>query len=103
MFVGIPTAVLFESPSEKHLIRLASVLDITMFHEFFLHLGMETKDWHNIQYTYWQPVDAMFMALMVWRDKGSMVTFKKILDAQEKVEDNQHHLCQVHRDCKLYI
>ncbi|CAC5418933.1 unnamed protein product [Mytilus coruscus] len=92
---GIPTVVLFESPSEKHLMRLASVLDITMFHDFFLHLGMETKDWHNIQYTYWQSVDAMFMALMTWRDTGSMVTFKKILDALEKVEDNQHHLCKV--------
>lgn len=103
IFAGIQTEVKLEIPNEKHLVRLASVLDITIFHDFFLHLGMETTDWHNIQYVYWQPVDAMFMALMKWRDTDSGVTFQKILDAQKNIQDNQHHLCKVLYVCNLYM
>ncbi|XP_076100321.1 uncharacterized protein LOC143069527 [Mytilus galloprovincialis] len=92
---GFPAKDLSQSPNDKHLVRLASELNISHFNEFLLHLGLKTKDWEKIEYNWGRAEDAMVVALLQWKESNQNVTFKKILDAQESIADNRHHLCQV--------
>ncbi|CAG2227511.1 unnamed protein product [Mytilus edulis] len=90
-----PVKDLSQSPNDKHLVRLASELNISHFNDFLLHLGLKTKDWEKIEYNWGRAEDAMVVALLQWKERNQNVTFQKILDAQESIADNRHHLCQV--------
>lgn len=95
MIVGISAKDLCRSPNDKHLVRLASELNIKKFHEFILHLGLKTKDWDQIGYNWGRAEDAKVVALLQWKERNEIVTFEKLLDAQACIGDNQHHLCKV--------
>lgn len=88
-------------PSNKHLVRLASKFEITLFGEFIIHLGLEKQECYNIQHQYEANGihSVMFMALVKWMKdieaKLKRPSLKHIRDALIAINMNHHFLCQV--------
>lgn len=101
MISGLDTIELKTIPSNKHLVRLVSKFDISLFGEFIIHLGMETQEFCNIQHQYEANgvQSMMFMALVKWmKDIEAQLkrpSLKLIRDALIAVNLNHHYLCQV--------
>ncbi|XP_076082168.1 uncharacterized protein LOC143052895 [Mytilus galloprovincialis] len=101
---GLGTTELKTIPSNRHLIRLASKFEISLFGEFIMHMGLETQEYRNIQHQY----DAngvhsvMFMAMVkCMKDieaKLKRPSLKPIRDALIAVDLNHHFLCQIFRE-----
>ncbi|CAG2249531.1 unnamed protein product [Mytilus edulis] len=71
---GLTDEELKAEPSDKHLVRLGCHIGINMFREYFIYLGMEVKEWEDInsQYVGHSPKGIMSMALTQW--KNSMLS-----------------------------
>lgn len=84
-------------PSDKHLVRLGSQMEIASFKDFFIHLGMEGREWENTIDTYdgHSAYGKMAMALHKWKLSGSKSTFKELVEALTKVNLDKHIICQV--------
>lgn len=102
MFIlGLDTTELKTIPSNKHLVRLASKFEITLFGEFIIHLGLEKQEYYNIQHQYEANGihSVMFMALVKWMKdieaKLKRPSLKHIRDALIAINMNHHFLCQV--------
>lgn len=101
LFTGLTDEELKAEPSDKHLVRLGCHIGINMFREYFIYLGMEVKDWEDInsQYVGHSPKGIMSMALTQW--KNSMLSklkepsLKDLYDALKNVELDTHLICQV--------
>ncbi|VDI84255.1 Hypothetical predicted protein [Mytilus galloprovincialis] len=102
--LGIDTTELKTVPSNKHLVRLASIFEISAFREFIVRLGLDVQEYSNIQNQYESNgvQSIMFMALDRWmkdiRAKLKQPCFKHIRDAMLEVNMNHHFLCQVFRE-----
>lgn len=101
IFLGIDTPELKTVPSNKHLVRLASLFGISTFGEFIIHLGLDVHEYKNIQNQYESNgvQSIMFMALAKWmkdiRAKLKRPYFKHIRDTLLEVNMDHHFLCQV--------
>lgn len=101
IFLGIDTTVLKTVPSNNHLVRLASIFEISAFEEFIIHLGFDVHEYRNIQNQFESNgvQSIMFMALAKWmkgiRAKLKQPCFKHIRDALLEVNMDHHFLCQV--------
>lgn len=88
-------------PSNKQLVRLANKIEINSFPEFILHLGLKTKEYENITYTYMQQdlQSIKFMILNKWMKdteaEWKRPTWEHIQDSLLKADLNRHFLCQV--------
>ncbi|CAG2220165.1 unnamed protein product [Mytilus edulis] len=95
-------------PSDKHLVRLGCHIGINLFRDFFIYLGMEVKEWEDInsQYVGHSPKGIMSVALTQW--KHSMLsrlkdpTLKDLCDALKNVELDSHLICQI-GNCPLQL
>ncbi|XP_071165947.1 uncharacterized protein [Mytilus edulis] len=101
---GLTDEELKAEPSDKHLVRLGCHIGINKFREYFIYLGMEVKEWEDInsQYVGHSPKGIMSMALTQW--KNSMLSklkepsLKDLCDALKNVELDSHLICQIFRE-----
>lgn len=100
-YSGLDETILTASPSDKHLARLANQLSIKSLRELVLNLGLELKDWEDIEWTYQgsRPLICGIMALDFWKRKQiegkPSKTFADLLNALRAIEENRHLLCKV--------
>lgn len=101
---GLPYVALRTEPSAKHLVRLGSQIGIKSFQEFYLHLGMTTRQWENTVNRYYHDYGhssegIMCMALIQWKrlklSNLAEPTMKDIEDALVATNLDTHLLCQV--------
>ena len=98
---GLTEEELLQFPSDKHLVRLASKVGISMFDLFMVQLGLTRNEWEEVecQYRVNGVMAIKFMALHKWRaDKmavHSRATLGDLLHALEERDVDPHHLCQV--------
>jgi hypothetical protein len=88
-------------PTDKHLVRLAGLVQFDKFYELVTHLGLSDISWNNNleQYRGYDLKVVNFVALCEWRQqkkqKMKKTSFKDLSDALTEVDYNQHVLCQV--------
>ncbi|XP_052096418.1 uncharacterized protein LOC127731675 [Mytilus californianus] len=101
---GLSYNELRTEPSDKHLVRLGSQIGIKSFQEFYLHLGMKTRQWENTldMYHGHSREGIMSMALVKWKDyKLSDLeepSLEDLANALAKVNLDNHVICQVFRE-----
>ncbi|CAG2236741.1 unnamed protein product [Mytilus edulis] len=105
---GLSNDELRTEPSDKHLVRMGSQIGIHLFEEFFIHLGMTTRQWENTVDLYGghSREGIMSMALVKWKESKlsdfEEPTLKDLTDALAEVNLDKHAICQVFReDTKL--
>lgn len=87
-------------PEDKHLARLAVLIDMDRFHEFVIRLGLSEADWKVIEYRH-DKCDANMMkidALYEWKKKVKNPSFQGLHDAVTGIENDCHILCQIFRE-----
>ncbi|CAC5385976.1 unnamed protein product [Mytilus coruscus] len=100
---GLAKTILTNSPSEQQLSRFADQLTSSSCKELMLHLGLQMKDWEDIEDCYTgMPLIIRIMVLHSWktkRIKGKPTkSFSDLLDALKAVGDERHLLCKVFRE-----
>ncbi|XP_076080074.1 uncharacterized protein LOC143050853 [Mytilus galloprovincialis] len=101
---GLTFNELRTEPSDKHLVRLGSLIGIKSFEEFYIHLGMEKREWESTEYTFagHSSEGIMSMALKHWKEsklaKLKRPTLQNLSDALTAVELDSHLLCQIFRE-----
>ena len=100
-YLGLDSAKLSMSPSEKHLVRIASMIGIKSFRKLRIHLGITEDKWEDIEEEYESkgPVAKKLVALCRWMDKKEAneekATFNELKRALEETEDRRHFFCNV--------
>ncbi|VDI20493.1 Hypothetical predicted protein [Mytilus galloprovincialis] len=99
---GLKSETLVLRPNDQHFVQLARTIGIEDFREFFIHLGMTTSDFENLNFRYFSnPMDIILMGLFDWRDKTesdkAMASFEDLQKALSAIK-RQHYLCQVIRE-----
>lgn len=88
-------------PSDKHLARLADQLDIDSCEQMVVQLGLQRKDWINIDHKYCgDALTINIMALYTWKNKKikgkpSTKSFRDLLEGLKAIDENRHLLCKV--------
>ncbi|XP_071177448.1 uncharacterized protein [Mytilus edulis] len=100
---GLSKTILTNSPSEQQLARLADQLPYNSCRKLILHLGLEQKDWEDIETCYTGlTLIIKIMALHSWkikRIKGKpKKSFGHLKDAMKAIGDERHLLCKVFRE-----
>ncbi|VDI14072.1 Hypothetical predicted protein [Mytilus galloprovincialis] len=100
---GLAKTILPTSPSEKHLSRFADQLSNNSCRELMIHLGLQLKDWEDIQDCYrGMSLIIKIMALHSWKTKRikrkPTKSFGNLLDALTAIGDKRHLLCKVFRE-----
>ncbi|VDI74054.1 Hypothetical predicted protein [Mytilus galloprovincialis] len=100
---GLAKVILTKSPSEQELARFADQLTNNTCRDLVLHLGLEQKDWQDIEDSYTgMSLIIRIMALHCWktkRIKGKPTkSFSNLLDAMKAVDETRHLLCKVFRE-----
>lgn len=101
IFSGLSNDELKTKPSDKHLVRLANQIGIQSFRDFYLHLGMTTRQWENTSYMYGSHSceGIMSMALVKWKysklSNCEDPSLKDLSEALRKTNLNNHLICQV--------
>ena len=91
-------------PTDKHLVRLAGLVQFDIFYELVIHLGLSNMSWNNIleQYRGYDLKVMKFVALCEWRQQKykemEMTSFKDLSDALTTINHHRHVLCQVFRE-----
>lgn len=99
-YPGLSKTILTNSPSEQQLARLADQLPYNSCRKLILHLGLEQKDWEDIETCYTGlTLIIKIMALHSWkikRIKGKpKKSFGHLKDAMKAIGDERHLLCKV--------
>lgn len=97
---GLEKAILTNSPNEKQLARFADQLSYNSCRELVIHLGLQQKDWDDIERSYTGlSLIIKIMALHSWktkRIKGKLSkSFNDLLNGMKAVGDKRHLLCKV--------
>lgn len=106
---GLSDDELRTEPSNKHLARLVSQIDIESFREFYINLGMTKMQWNNNSDMYGSQSceGRMSMALVKWKKSklsdGKDPSLKDLSDALKKVNLEKHAICQVWEMCVVYL
>ncbi|CAG2242250.1 unnamed protein product [Mytilus edulis] len=101
---GLHNDALTMLPSDKHLARLADQLDIKNCEQMVVQLGLQRKDWINIDHKYCgDALTINIMALYTWRNKKikgkpSTKSFRDLLEGLKSIDENRHLLCKVFRE-----
>ncbi|CAG2249861.1 unnamed protein product [Mytilus edulis] len=97
---GLGKLEIEQSPSDKHLRRLASSLEITDCRELLIRLGLDSNILNSIQDKYspsaFHENDFKYTAMLRWRESVTDSSFTTIRDAFGEI--NNHLLCEVLRD-----
>ena len=93
---GLDTKYLTLCPTDQHLLRLAGLVSYGNFSELVIHLGLSNVSSNNIidPYPEYDLKVVNFVSLCEWRQQKE-TSFKDLSDALNKVDYNQHVLCQV--------
>ncbi|XP_063399233.1 uncharacterized protein LOC134683858 [Mytilus trossulus] len=100
---GLERDALKLSPNDQHLVRLAKQIEVSVFGQFLIYLGLTTAEWEGIIYQYDRngELGKKLMALYEWKKKREsnlqLVRLKDVSKALKKV-DRQHYLCQILRE-----
>lgn len=98
--LGLERDALKLSPNDQHLVRLAKQIEVSVFGQFLIYLGLTTAEWEGIVYQYDRngELGKKLMALYEWKKKREaklqLVRLKEVSKALKKV-NRQHCLCQV--------
>lgn len=88
-----------QSPSDKHLRRLASSLEIEDCRQLLVNLGLKVKDWNEVEAQFNSPAfhgnDFKFAALLKWKQGVTNSSFRTIRDAFDMNDVDKHLLCEV--------
>ena len=107
LFVGLSSDDLGTEPSDKHLVRLGSQIGIHTFKQFFILLGMTTRQWENTEdmYCSHSREGIMSMALVKWKESKlsnlEKPTLNDLAEALTAANLNTHFICQVHTILKI--
>ncbi|CAC5361282.1 unnamed protein product [Mytilus coruscus] len=92
-----------QSPSSKHLRRLASNLEIKDCRELLIRLGLDTKVLNDVQEKFapsaYHENDFKYTAMLRWEESVTNSSFKIIHDAFAEID--KHLLCEVFRDVNV--
>ncbi|XP_052066348.1 uncharacterized protein LOC127705994 [Mytilus californianus] len=100
---GFESDALDLTPNDQHFVRLAKQIEVSVFDQFLIHLGLTTAEWEGIVYQYDGngEVGKKLMALYEWKKKREAklqpVKLKLVSNALIEV-DRQHYLCQILRE-----
>ncbi|CAC5381004.1 unnamed protein product [Mytilus coruscus] len=99
MCKGPPKELLSLSPTDKHLVRLATQLSVNEFEEFFISLDMTRAELDEIEHCYprTEIMCRKLMALYKWKKKNETISLQDLLDALTKIK-RPHYLCQISRE-----
>lgn len=106
---GLSDDELRTEPSNKHLARLVSQIDVESFREFYINLGMTKMklDKNSDMYVRQSCEGRMSMALVKWKKSklsdGKDHSLKDLSDALKKVNLDKHVICQVWEMCVVYL
>lgn len=98
--LGLESDALALHPNDKHLVRLAEQIGISVFDQFIIHLGLTREEWENIEYQYIRngPLGVQLMALYEYKRKKQKILqtlcLQDLLDALTEI-GRPHSLCQV--------
>ncbi|CAC5426425.1 unnamed protein product [Mytilus coruscus] len=100
---SLAETILKKTPSEQQLARFANQLTNSSCKNLVLHLGLEQKDWEDMEDCYTgMSLIIRIMALHCWktkRIKGKPTkSFCTLLDALKAVDDTRHLLCKIFRE-----
>lgn len=99
-FSGLDADALSLHPNDKHLVRLAEQIGISVFDQFIVYLGLTREEWENIEYQYTQngKLGVQLMALYECEKKKQKsfqtMSLQDLLDALQEIT-RPHCLCQV--------
>ena len=90
-------------PEDKHLFRLAKLINVKACTSLFIRLGLPQPTWDEIQHMYRNDITvAKFVAFCKWKDlrhqQMSEPSFRELSDALAEDYDT-HLLCQVGNNC----
>ncbi|CAC5383011.1 unnamed protein product [Mytilus coruscus] len=100
---GLDADALSLHPSDKHLVRLAEQIGISVFDQFIVYLGLTREEWENIEYQYTQngKLGVQLMALYECEKKKQKkfqtISLQDLLDALNGIT-RSHSLCQIVRE-----
>lgn len=100
IFLGLGSDALKLTPNDQHLVRLAKQIEVGVFGQFLIYLGLTTAEWDGVVYQYDRngELGMKLMALYEWKKKRvaklQLVRLEDVSEALKKV-DRQHCLCQV--------
>ncbi|VDI27515.1 Hypothetical predicted protein [Mytilus galloprovincialis] len=68
---GLERDALKLSPNDQHLVRLAKQIEVSVFSQFLIYLGLTTAEWEGIVYQYDRngELGKKLMALYEWKKK----------------------------------
>ena len=97
---GLRPEELGSEPKDKHLFRLANLIDINECTRFFEKLGLSSNTWNNMESQYRHaPTASKFFALYQWKGQ------KKKKDLKQSLQELSHALSAggytVHLLCKV--
>ncbi|XP_076090552.1 uncharacterized protein LOC143062692 isoform X3 [Mytilus galloprovincialis] len=87
-------------PSDQHLRRLVTELNINTCRELAISLGMKVHIWEDLEYQFQHDnIDNIkFMALWKWKQKHKTACIGDLIQGLKKCNTNIHTICQVFRD-----
>lgn len=96
LFIGPPKELLSLSPTDKHLVRLATELSVNEFEEFFISLDMKRAVLEEIEHSYprTEIMCRKLMALYKWKKSKETIRLQDLFNALTNIE-RPHYLCQV--------
>lgn len=94
--LGLDKDALALTPSDKHIARLAALLNINDCKVIAINLGLTENNWIDIEYEYdRKPLIVKIMALLEWRKNNHNSTLGDFSDKLCIVERECHLLCKV--------
>ncbi|VDI49601.1 Hypothetical predicted protein [Mytilus galloprovincialis] len=93
---GLDKDALALTPSDKHIARLADLLDVNVVKVIVINLGLKENKWNDIEYQYDRiAVVVKIMALLEWRKNSHNSTLGSLSEKLIIEEDNRHLLCKI--------
>ena len=101
---GLRPEELESEPKDKHLFRLANLIDINECTRFFEKLGLSSNTWNNMESQYRHaPTASKFFALYQWKGqkkkKDLKQSFQELSHALSAGGYTVHLLCKVGNNC----
>lgn len=84
-------------PSDQHLRRLVTELNINTCRELAISLGMKVHIWEDLEYQFQHDnIDNIkFMALWKWKQKHKTACIGDLIQGLKKCNTSIHNICQV--------
>ncbi|VDI82377.1 Hypothetical predicted protein [Mytilus galloprovincialis] len=100
---GLGRLEIEQSPSNKHLRRLAASLEVKDCRELLIRLGLDAKVLNDVQDKFassaFHENDFKYTAMLRWKGSATDSSFARIQDAL--LETDEHLLCEVIRDVNV--